>query len=95
MHGCMATTHYPEVCGENLCAVALGVTPSVVWVDPTWTSQAAVDAYNIANSTNYLWGYDAFGTIANGVLGVAVGGTVNVLPGTYVLRALSTSTKRI
>ncbi len=78
-------SHYPEIGGEALSIVTLGVTPSVVWVDPTWTSQAAVDAYNTANSTNYLWGYDAFGTIANGILGVAVGGTVNVLPGTYVL----------
>jgi hypothetical protein len=77
-------SHYPEVAAEATYAVTLGTTPDEVWVDDSWTSQADVDVYNLANSTSLVWGYDAFGTIQNGVDGVG-SSTVNVLPGTYVL----------
>jgi hypothetical protein len=76
--------HYPEVCAEATYAVTLGTQPPEVWVNDDWTSQADVDAYNAANSTNLLWGYDAFATIQNGIDGVG-NSTVNILAGTYVL----------
>ncbi len=75
--------HYPEIGGECASALALGLAPSYVIVDDGFTSQADVDVYNTAHSTDYVFGYDAVGTIAGGVNGVAAGGTVQVLAGTY------------
>lgn len=74
--------HYPEVSGESACAVSFGSNPDEVWVNDDWTSQADVDAYNTSNGTNYVWGYDAFGNIQDGIDGVE-GSTVHVLEGMY------------
>ncbi|MFH1278333.1 MAG: right-handed parallel beta-helix repeat-containing protein [Candidatus Eisenbacteria bacterium] len=77
--------HYPEECGElggGLSFTTNAVT--TVLVDDDFTSQADVDAYNTANATNYVWGYDAFGTIQGGVDGVLAGGSVDIAEGTYV-----------
>ena len=76
--------HYPEVCGE--CASGLGFTSSdlaFAIVDDDFTSQADVDVYNAANGTDYVWGYDAFAAIGEGVDAVSAGGTVQVEDGTY------------
>ncbi len=75
--------HYPEVGGE--CTAGLSFTTNAVTdvlVDDDFTGQADVDAYNLANGTSYVWGYDAFATIQNGVDAVS-GSTVNVAAGTY------------
>lgn len=77
--------HYPEIGGElggGLSFTTNDVT--VVLVDDDFTSQADVDAYNTANATDYVWGYDAFGTVQGGVDGVLPGGTVTIEAGTYV-----------
>lgn len=75
--------HYPEIGGE--CTAGLYFTDNTltdVIVDDDYTSQAAVDVYNTANSTNYVWGYNAFSTITAGMNAVN-GSTVHVGPGTY------------
>ncbi len=75
--------HYPEIGGE--CTAGLYFTTNAnttVLVDDDFTSQADVDVYNAANSTNYTFGYDAFGSIQDGVDAVS-GSTINVEPGTY------------
>ena len=75
--------HYPEIGGECTAALSYGMSPTAVLVDDDFGDQADVDIYNAANSTSYVFGYDAFGTIQNGIDGVTTGGTVNVLLGTY------------
>jgi hypothetical protein len=79
-----SNNHYPEVGGENTAGLYFttsGVTDVIV--DDDFTGQADVDAYNSANGTSYVWGYDAFATIADGIDAVSAGGTVTVQPGTY------------
>jgi hypothetical protein len=76
-------SHYPEIAGENASAMYFAQAPVVVLVDDNFTSQTDVDTYNSSHSTSYLFGYDAFQTIQNGINGVEIGGTVNVLPGIY------------
>ncbi len=62
--------------GWTVASTSLTYTfPTVVWVDDGYTSGGANDGHT--------WGYDAFATIQTGVDGVAVGGTVNVLAGSY------------
>ncbi len=78
-----SNNHYPEICGENTAGLYFtDNTLTDVLVDDDFTSQADVDVYNAANSTNYVWGYDAFATIQEGIDAVN-GSTVNVEPGTY------------
>ena len=75
--------HYPEVGGE--CTAGLYYTTNDVTdviVDDDFTSQTDVDVYNTANTTDYVWGYDAFASVQDGIDAVT-GSTVNVLPGTY------------
>jgi hypothetical protein len=76
--------HYPELGGENASALYLALPPTVVVVDDDFTDQSDVDTYNTAHSTSYVFGYDAFKTIQNGINGVAAGGQVLVESGTYV-----------
>ncbi len=76
-------TNYPEIGGECTAAVAFGQPATDVIVDDDFTDQAAVDVYNLAQGTDYVFGYDAFGSIQNGVNAVT-GSTVTVLAGTYV-----------
>lgn len=52
--------------------------PSVVWVDDDWAGTVCGDSIG-----GYLFGYDAFAHVQDGVNGVTVGGMVNVYPGTY------------
>ncbi|MFZ1684549.1 MAG: T9SS type A sorting domain-containing protein, partial [Candidatus Zixiibacteriota bacterium] len=46
--------------------------------------------YNTAHSTSYVFGYDAFKTIQNGINGVSAGGQVLVESGTYVENVIVT-----
>ncbi|GAB4321841.1 MAG: hypothetical protein Kow0074_12920 [Candidatus Zixiibacteriota bacterium] len=86
--------HYPEVGGENTAGLYFtDNTLTDVLVDASFTSQADVDVYNAANSTNYVWGYDAFATIQEGINAVN-GSTVNVMPGTYY-EAITISTDNL
>ncbi|MFH1314054.1 MAG: FlgD immunoglobulin-like domain containing protein [Candidatus Eisenbacteria bacterium] len=78
-----SNNHYPEVGGE--CTAGLSFTTNdlpVVIVDDDFISQAAVDVYNAANATDYVWGYDAFDNIEDGVNAVTAS-TVTVEGGTY------------
>ncbi|MFO7652602.1 MAG: FlgD immunoglobulin-like domain containing protein [Candidatus Krumholzibacteriia bacterium] len=75
--------HNLEVGGECTAALSYGLAPASVLVDDGFTSQADVDSYNALNGTDLVLGYDAFGTIQEGIDAV-VGSTVTVLPGTYV-----------
>jgi len=49
--------------------------PAEVWVDDNYCATCGNDGHT--------WGYDAFNTIQDGIDAVAVGGTVNVMEGTY------------
>ncbi len=60
-------------------AVALAL-PATVWVNVTWTGTPLYTPIG-----GHTFGVDAFATIADGVNGVAAGGTVNVAVGTYAL----------
>jgi hypothetical protein len=53
-------------------------TPNEVWVDDDW-----VGSYEGQILSGHVFGYDAFGTIQEGINAVASGGTVNVAAGTY------------
>jgi len=53
------------------------VTPTTVYVD---------DDYSVGNSGSYLFGYNAFNKIQDGINAVSAGGTVNVAAGTYTER---------
>jgi hypothetical protein len=78
-----SNNHYPEVGGE--CTSGLYFTTNDITdvvVDDDFTGQADVDAYNAAHGTSYIWGYDAFATIAEGIAAVT-GSTVHVAAGTY------------
>lgn len=56
--------------------------PAIVYVDDSWAGTAAgADPDGAGPATNF--GGDAFATIQSGVNGVAAGGTVNVLAGSY------------
>jgi parallel beta-helix repeat protein/predicted outer membrane repeat protein len=68
---------YDAWCNETFtrCDFSNSVKPSVVWVDDDY----AVDGQN----DGHYWCYDAFSDIQSGIAAVAVGGTVNVLAGTY------------
>ncbi|MCK5125746.1 MAG: right-handed parallel beta-helix repeat-containing protein [candidate division Zixibacteria bacterium] len=77
-------THYPEIAGE--CASALYFSTNTLnytIVDDNYSSQADVDAYNSVHSTNFVWGYDAFATIQEGIDALNPEGTVYVLAGNY------------
>ncbi|PKK85008.1 MAG: hypothetical protein CVT49_00255 [candidate division Zixibacteria bacterium HGW-Zixibacteria-1] len=76
--------HLPEIGSENTVALYYAEPPQMVIVDDDFISQEAVDAYNIANGTGYLWGYDAFATITDGIAGATVR-TVSVLDGFYTV----------
>jgi subtilisin family serine protease len=61
------------------------VTPSsqsVVYVNSAWTGDPTGTQVTVGTSTHTI-GTDAFATIQGGVDGVAAGGTVNILAGTY------------
>ena len=62
-------------------AVALAL-PATVWVNVAWTGTPLYTPIG-----GHTFGVDAFATIADGVNGVAVAGTVNVAAGTYTLPA--------
>jgi hypothetical protein len=53
-------------------------TPNEVWVDDDW-----VGSYEGQILSGHVFGYNAFGTIQEGINAVASGGTVNVAAGTY------------
>ncbi|KAA3636615.1 MAG: T9SS C-terminal target domain-containing protein [Calditrichaeota bacterium] len=75
--------HYPEIGGE--ATAGLYFTDNInsdVIVDDDFTSQADVDVYNTANSTSYVWGYNAFATIQAAIDAVN-GSTVYILNGSY------------
>lgn len=76
-------THYPEVAGELAVALFYGYPPDYCLVDDDFTGQVDVDVYNSANSTMFVWGYDAFASIQKAIDAVNPGGTVQVLEGTY------------
>jgi len=62
-------------------SAANGLPPPIqVWVDDDWTG---------APADGHTWGYDAFGTIANGITGVASGGIVIVHDGNYAEAAVT------
>lgn len=76
-------SHYPEIGGECTAGLYFSTNDLTdVLVDDSFTSQGDVDIYNTANGTDYVWGYDAFATIQEGIDAVN-GSTVNVMPGTY------------
>lgn len=76
-------SHYPEIGGECTAGLYFSTNDITdVLVDDSFTSQEDVDIYNTDNGTHYVWGYDAFATIQEGVDAVN-GSTVNVMPGTY------------
>ena len=66
--------HYPEIGGENTCALYFGENAAEVWVD---------DDFTAASCGGHVWGYDAFDNIQDGVDAVAAGGIVNVADGSY------------
>jgi len=75
--------HYPEIGGECTAGLFFSTNDITdVLVDDSFTSQDDVDIYNTANGTSYVWGYDAFATIQEGIDAVS-GSTVNVQAGTY------------
>ncbi len=65
--------------GKALGYAIVGGIPDVVYVDDDWTDQTDVDAYD----SSLTWEYDAFQVVQDGLDGVATGGTVHVLAGTY------------
>jgi hypothetical protein len=76
--------HYPEVCGENTAGLYFTTNDiSDVIVDDDFTSQTDVDVYNLANGTDFVWGYTAFDNIQAGIDAVTAS-TVYVAAGTYV-----------
>ncbi len=77
-------THYPEIGGE--CTAGLYFTTNVnadVIADDDFASQADVDIYNTANSTSYVWGFNAFATIQAAIDAVN-GSTVFIANGSYL-----------
>jgi len=61
----------------TITATQLGA-PSTVWVDNDWAGNSAGDPVN-----GYIFGYNAFDTIQEGIDAVASPGTVNVAAGAY------------
>ncbi|MEW5924389.1 MAG: hypothetical protein AB1746_10410 [Candidatus Zixiibacteriota bacterium] len=68
--------------GENAIMPNYAEPPAVVIVDDDFTGQESVDAYNSANGTSYVWGYDAFATIPEAIVGADIR-TIYVLDGFY------------
>ena len=81
-------SHYPEIGGECLAGLYYTTNTEVydladVVVDDDFAWQGDVDLYNAAHGTNYIWGYDAFATVQEGIDAVS-GSTIHIEPGTYV-----------
>jgi hypothetical protein len=66
---------YDPWCNDDFTKCDFTANPPVVWVDDDYTPAGANDGH--------YWGYDAFAVIQDGVDAVAVGGTINILPGSY------------
>ncbi len=66
----------------TLTETVAATSQSVVYVNSAWAGDASGTQVTVGTSTHTI-GTDAFATIQAGVAGVAAGGTVNVLAGTY------------
>ncbi len=91
---------YQLILGSSGAVETVSVAPGSVWVDDNWVDQTNPNATTPAvgdtvtapagetapnlNSGTLTFGDNAFSTITDGVAGVVGGGTVYVLPGTYV-----------
>ncbi len=74
----------------NTCVATVTVnpppTPTVVYVDDNYVGKpncALVNFPDDGNAGALFIGYNAFGTLNDGIAAVAVAGTVNIAPGTY------------
>ena len=70
--------------GDGNDVVLTLLNPTTVYVDDSWTGTAAgTDPVNDPVVGGLRFGYNAFATIQNGVVGVAANGTLTVFGGTY------------
>ncbi|HYO99382.1 MAG TPA: Calx-beta domain-containing protein [Pyrinomonadaceae bacterium] len=72
----------PGANGTGMNAAAAAAPPNVVYVDDDFTGANGTDPDGAEGPATEI-GYDAFPTVQGGIDGVAPGGTVNVLAGTY------------